>query len=77
LAGKSEGNTENFRDPGADGRKILKLISTKWGVFVWAAMKWLTIGSRVMLDTTETKFHKSSKFPPTSRTVSFLRKACL
>jgi hypothetical protein len=41
LVRKSEGNRENFGDPGVDGRKILKLILTKWGVFVWAAIKWL------------------------------------
>jgi hypothetical protein len=29
LAGKPEGNRENFGDPGIDGRKILKLILTK------------------------------------------------
>jgi len=33
LAGKSEGNKENFGDPGIDGRKILKLIFKKMGYF--------------------------------------------
>jgi hypothetical protein len=75
LAGKSEGNRENFGDPGVDGRKILKLILTKWGVFVWAAMKWLRIGSRVILDTTKTKFHKIGKFHAHLKNCQFLKKS--
>jgi hypothetical protein len=44
LAGKSEDDKGHFGDPGIDGRKILKLILTKYGVCVWAAQSGSGLG---------------------------------
>jgi hypothetical protein len=33
------------RDPGVDGRIILKRIFRKWDVGVWTGLSWLRIGS--------------------------------
>jgi hypothetical protein len=70
LAGKSEGNRENFGDPGVDRRKILKLILTAQGVSVWAVLKWLRVGSRVILYITEVPQKWQISCPPQELSLS-------
>jgi len=36
---------EHLRDPGADGRIILRWIFRKWDVGVWTGSSWLRIGT--------------------------------
>ena len=36
---------DNWRDPGADGRIILRCLFSKWDVEVWAGLSWLRIGT--------------------------------
>ena len=42
LVGKPEGKN-HLKDPGVDGRIILKLIFRKWDVGIWTASIWLRI----------------------------------
>jgi len=42
--GKPEGKN-HLRDPGVDGRIILRWIFKKWDVGVWTASNWLRIGT--------------------------------
>ena len=44
LVGKPEGRS-HLRDPGVDGRIILRWIFRKWDVGVWTGWSWLRIGT--------------------------------
>ena len=44
LAGKPE-EKRHFRDPGIDGRIILRGIFRKWDVEVWTGSIWLRLGT--------------------------------
>jgi len=43
LVGKPQ-ETDDLKDPGADGRTILKGIFKKWDVGAWTELIWLRIG---------------------------------
>jgi hypothetical protein len=47
LVGKPEGKRPlgRPRDPGVDGRIILRWIFRKWDVWVWTGLSWLRIGT--------------------------------
>jgi hypothetical protein len=36
---------EQLKEPGVDGRIILRIIFTKWKVGAWTGLSWLKIGS--------------------------------
>jgi hypothetical protein len=36
---------EHLKEPGVDGRIILRWIFTKWEVGAWTGLSWLKIGS--------------------------------
>jgi len=36
---------DHLRDPGADGRKMLRLIFRKWDVEIWTGSSWHRIGA--------------------------------
>jgi len=44
LVGKPEGKRQ-LRDPGVDGRIILRWIFRKWNVGVWTGSSWIRIGT--------------------------------
>jgi len=44
LVGKPE-ERDNWGDPGADGRVILRWIFRKWDVGLWTGSSWLRIGT--------------------------------
>ena len=45
MVGKPEGKKPLGRDPGVDGKIILRLIFRKWSVGVWIESSWLRIGT--------------------------------
>jgi len=44
LVGKP-GDIEHLRDPGVDGKIILRWIFRRWDVGVWTGSSWLRIGT--------------------------------
>jgi len=45
LVGKRKGKRQNRRDPGVDGRIILRWIFRKWDVVLGTGPRWLRIGT--------------------------------